>query len=82
MVDRYTKALLAVIAIALVVLAAENSLPAARAQPSERCGNPSNPCYVVAPPGRPVYVEVNPKSGIYVATIPGQPLEVKVHPSN
>lgn len=44
MVDLYTKALLTVIAAALVLLVAENLVQRAGAQSS--CGSQSSPCYI------------------------------------
>jgi hypothetical protein len=81
MTDRYTKCILTVIAVTLIVSVVQNSLPKADAAIPQGCGGaPSEDCYVVASPNRPVYVQSNPNSGIYVATIPTQPLEVKVSP--
>jgi hypothetical protein len=44
MVDLYTKAVLTVIAAALVILVAENTVQRAGAQSS--CGSQSSPCYI------------------------------------
>ena len=85
MIDRYTKIVLSVIAMALVVLALQNVFPSARAQ-SEACGTSKNPCwvsasrpfYVEAAPTRPVYIAANPKEPIYVMTPPLQALSVQV----
>jgi hypothetical protein len=44
MVDRYTKAVLTVIAVALSAIAFKSAFPPADAQSS--CGSPAVPCYV------------------------------------
>ena len=46
MVDRYTKAVLTVIAAALVALVVQNAAPDASAQIQARCGDRFKPCYV------------------------------------
>jgi hypothetical protein len=69
MIDRYTKIVLTVIALILVVLVAK---PVFRPE----CGGRStDPCYVVTSPLRPLYITsgTNP---IYVETKPGDTVEV------
>ena len=56
MLDRYTKAVLTVIAAALVVLVLQNAFPGARAQSGSTCGGARNPCYVTATPSDPVFI--------------------------
>jgi hypothetical protein len=57
MVDRYTKGVLTVIAVALTAIAIERSTSPAHAQmPS--CGNAGNPCYVSNYGGIPLVVKV------------------------
>jgi hypothetical protein len=46
MTDRYTKAVLTVIAAVLVVLVAQNSTRPTVAQSAAACGSNFNPCYV------------------------------------
>lgn len=56
--DRYTKAVLTVIAAALVVLAVQQAMPRAHAL-GEGCGAaPSLACYVTSSPSDPVYIAV------------------------
>jgi len=45
MIDRYTRTVLTIIAVALVGLLAVQLTPVARAQ-GMGCGEPANPCYV------------------------------------
>lgn len=47
MIDRYTKAVLTVIAAALVVIAVRQAMPPASAQIQAPCGDRFKPCYVV-----------------------------------
>lgn len=46
MTDRYTRAVLTIIAAALVGLLAVQLTPAAQAQIEAGCGSMTNPCYV------------------------------------
>jgi hypothetical protein len=46
MTDRYTKAVLTVIAVALVLIALQLGTPRATAQFGDGCGGQTNPCYV------------------------------------
>jgi hypothetical protein len=59
MTDSYTKSVLTVIAVALVILVVQNSLLAASAQRNTGCGNTMNaqqPCTVVWQSALPVRV--------------------------
>ena len=77
-VDRYTKSVLTVIAVALAVIAIQNLIPTARAQ-AGRCGDAaSTPCYVTTQQGTPFYVQADPNNAFYVATKAGSPLDVRV----
>jgi hypothetical protein len=58
MVDRYTKAVLTIIAAALLAIALENALPKASAQGG--CGTLSFPCVVQFPGNVPVVVANSP----------------------
>jgi hypothetical protein len=71
--DRYTKAVLTVIAAALVVLAVERVMPVASAQ-SSACGVSRDPCYVMTAPGDFVSIENRRFNGTYA------PLMVSVAP--
>ena len=56
--DRYTKAVLTVIAVALSVIAIQGAAPSATAQ-MDGCGQaPSVACYVTNSPKDPIYVVV------------------------
>lgn len=46
MIDRYTKAVLTVIAASLAILAAGTIVPKAGAQIGIGCGGASSPCYI------------------------------------
>jgi len=62
MADTYTKAVLSVIAAALVLLAAENLVRFAEAQDGRggACGSWNNPCAVTTDPGQyPLAVRIN-----------------------
>jgi hypothetical protein len=54
MVDRYTKAVLTLIAAALAAIALEAALPRAVAQFA--CGVPAQPCYVLVVQNAPLWV--------------------------
>jgi hypothetical protein len=54
MVDRYTKVVLTVIALALTVIAVRDVVGPVSAQLDEPCGRIDRPCYIVA--DRPVKV--------------------------
>jgi hypothetical protein len=56
MVDRYTKAVLTVIAGSLAALAIEQAAPAAQAQ-AMPCGTPKAPCFVANYFGSPLFVK-------------------------
>ena len=56
MIDIYSKAVLTVIAAALVALVLQNSFPGARAQMGSACGQARNPCYVASDSREPVFV--------------------------
>lgn len=59
MIDTYTKAVLSVIAAALVVLAVETLLPGAKAQ-TATCGTDENPCVVTTNSGQ-LFMNLPPK---------------------
>jgi hypothetical protein len=60
MIDTYTKAILTVIALALVLLTVENLTYQAKAQQSA-CGSWQNPCAVATYPGQyPAAVLIKP----------------------
>jgi hypothetical protein len=59
MIDRYTKAVLTVIALALVGLLAVQLTPHAEAQMAA-CGTAGNACYVTNYGGLPISVKVAP----------------------
>lgn len=69
MVDRYTKIVLAVIALALAVIAGQ---PFVRPACGERS---SRPCYITSNPRDPIYITTG-INAIYVTTMPGDPIEV------
>ncbi len=56
MLDRYTKAILTVIAAALAGVAVEGAVPQASAQGELACGTSTNPCYVFNQLGRPLEI--------------------------
>jgi hypothetical protein len=56
MTDSYTKSVLTVIAVALVILVVQNGLLAASAQQNTGCGNAQQPCTVVWHSALPVRV--------------------------
>jgi hypothetical protein len=60
MTDRYTKAVLTIIALTLVGMLAAQLTPLAHAQSDGQCGAISHPCYVKS--DRPLYVHVVPLS--------------------
>lgn len=62
MVDRYTKAVLTVIALALVAVAIK---PVLRPE----CGRPERPCWIATPPTLPLYVTTGMDT-VYVTTKP------------
>jgi hypothetical protein len=55
MIDRYTKAVLTVIAVSLTALVFQNVGTIAFAQ-NEPCGGNKNPCYVVSTAKQPVWI--------------------------
>jgi hypothetical protein len=55
MIDRYTKAVLTVIAVSLTALVFQNVSTIAFAQ-NESCGSSKNPCYVISTAKQPVWV--------------------------
>jgi hypothetical protein len=64
-VDRYTKTVLTIIAIALVGLLAVQLTPTAHAQGTDACGGYTNPCYVKATAaGLEVYVQNFPPPAV------------------
>lgn len=77
MIDRYTKAVLTVIATALSALVIQNSLGNANAQ-SAQCGTSKDPCFVRSLPSYPVYVATDGKLPLYVANIPDLPIDVNI----
>jgi len=59
MVDRYTKTMLTIIAVALTCLAAQGAMPRAAAR-GESCGSSAeNACYVTADSIAPLPVEIS-----------------------
>ena len=58
MIDRYTKAVLTVIAASLTAIAIEQAIPAAHAQSAGCTGSSNGPCYVTPYPGLPFKVVV------------------------
>jgi hypothetical protein len=77
MVDRYTQAVLTVIAASLVALVGQNTVQSAKAQMAQ-CGDKKSPCYVAA--SRPFYVEASPKQPLYVTVNPNEPMYVMTPP--
>jgi hypothetical protein len=58
MFDRYTKAVLTLIAVSLAAIAIEHATPEAHAQPEPGCGGLKNPCYVSASSLAPIDVRI------------------------
>ncbi len=58
MIDNFTRAALAVIAVALATIAVQGMLPSPAGAQFEGCGSSSDPCYVYA--DSPIAVRVFP----------------------
>jgi hypothetical protein len=71
MIDTYTKAILTVIAGALIALVIQNSVrPATANEPP--CGRVRNPCYVTSTGDDPITVVNSPRSPIFTQSFSGR----------